>query len=173
MSEPKSFASLSPTLLARKGTAKPAMRPQSFRLASESQTSADLQADDLGWNDMGDDSPPPQISAPVEPTVLRPVAKLHNIAVTAPVETPAIVEQHKALAQQFAPVAKLAPPAPPALRLALGSQRKAAFTLRLDPERHLRLRLISAVNHRSAQQIVTLALDEYFARQPENNCLTR
>ena len=37
--------------------------------------------------------------------------------------------------------------------------RKAAFTLRLDAERHLRLRLATAVTGRSAQQIVTGALD--------------
>jgi hypothetical protein len=36
---------------------------------------------------------------------------------------------------------------------------KAAFTLRLDAERHLRLRLASAVTNRSSQQLVTEALD--------------
>ena len=41
-SEPKPFASLSPGLLARKGAAKPAMRPQVF-------SSMNVQ-DDLGWN---------------------------------------------------------------------------------------------------------------------------
>ena len=36
---------------------------------------------------------------------------------------------------------------------------KAAFTLRLDAKRHLKLRLACAVNGRSAQQLVTDALD--------------
>ena len=46
-----SFASLSPTLLARKGGAKPAMRPQ---LAPIPDASA-ANLEDLGWNDMGGD----------------------------------------------------------------------------------------------------------------------
>jgi hypothetical protein len=45
--------------------------------------------------------------------------------------------------------------------------RKAAFTLRLDAERHLRLRLACAVTGRSAQQIVTGALDQMLASIPE------
>ena len=35
MSEPKPFASLSPSLLARKGAARPAMRPQLMPLTAE------------------------------------------------------------------------------------------------------------------------------------------
>ena len=47
------------------------------------------------------------------------------------------------------------------------SQRaRAAFTLRLDADRHLRLRLASAVGKRSAQQIVTEALDAFLDQQP-------
>jgi hypothetical protein len=49
-SEPKPFASLSSGLLARKGAARPAMRPQGF-----SQLGAGLE--DLGWNDMGFEPP--------------------------------------------------------------------------------------------------------------------
>ena len=48
-----------------------------------------------------------------------------------------------------------------------GSKAKAAFTLRLDPERHLKLRLACAVNGRSAQQLVTDALDQLLADMPE------
>src|SRR3546814_8315902 len=44
---------------------------------------------------------------------------------------------------------------------------KAAFTLRLDAERHLRLRLASAVTGRSAQVILTELLDDYLASLPE------
>ncbi len=40
---------------------------------------------------------------------------------------------------------------------------KAAFTLRLDSERHLKLRLASAHANQSAQQIVSAALDRYLA----------
>ena len=52
-------------------------------------------------------------------------------------------------------------------RAAPGSKAKAAFTLRLDPERHLKLRLACAVDGRSAQQIVTDALDQLLERMPE------
>ena len=49
--------------------------------------------------------------------------------------------------------------------------RKAAFTLRLDAERHLRLRLACAVTGRSAQQLVAGALDEFLATVPEIDAL--
>ena len=48
--EPKPFASLSSGLLARKGAARPAMRPQGF-----GQVTGNLE--DLGWNDMGFEPP--------------------------------------------------------------------------------------------------------------------
>jgi len=44
---------------------------------------------------------------------------------------------------------------------------KAAFTLRLDTDRHLLLRLACAVQHRSAQQIVVEALDRLLADLPD------
>ena len=40
-------------------------------------------------------------------------------------------------------------------------------TLRLDPGRHLKLRLACAVTARSAQQIVTDAVDRLLADMPE------
>ncbi len=49
-----SFASLGPTLLARKGGAKPAMRPQIAPLPGVVPPEAE-QLEDLGWNDMGQD----------------------------------------------------------------------------------------------------------------------
>ena len=52
-------------------------------------------------------------------------------------------------------------------RAAAGSKAKAAFTLRLDKERHLKLRLACAVTGRSAQQLVTDALDGLLATMPE------
>jgi hypothetical protein len=47
------------------------------------------------------------------------------------------------------------------------AREKAAFTLRLDAERHLRLRLASAVTNRSAQIILTDLLDHYLSSLPE------
>jgi len=48
---------------------------------------------------------------------------------------------------------------------------KAAFTLRLDAARHLRLRLASAVGNRSAQALVADALDQFLATMPEVEAL--
>ncbi len=181
MTEPKPFASLSPSLLARKGSAKPAMRPQSFRFNGDGSglAVAHEPLDDLGWNDMGDDT---SASTPAVPVAL------HNAPIATLVIPPRVVVQQEELAQRFeAPSPPLEPAAamiePPAMvqpvasafmpiaRAAPGAKAKAAFTLRLDPDRHLRLRLVCAVNHRSAQQIVTQALDEFLANQPENSRL--
>jgi len=52
-------------------------------------------------------------------------------------------------------------------RALAGSKGKAAFTLRLDPDRHLKLRLACAVDGRSAQMLVTQALDKLLADMPE------
>jgi hypothetical protein len=166
MADSKSFASLSSGLLARKGQAKPAMRPQAIQLG---QTHAE-QLEDLGWNDMGHEP------APAAELVALP--GIEPVPHDAPVE---VHVQQEALAREFIqphdqPVALSAaqPAAQPALlspmrapRAAAGSKAKAAFTLRLDADRHLQLRLVCAVKHRSAQQIVTEALDQFLARQPE------
>ena len=55
----------------------------------------------------------------------------------------------------------------------VAAQNKAAFTLRLDQDRHLKLRLACAVRNVSAQKLVTAALDEMLAGMPELNELTR
>jgi hypothetical protein len=92
-------------------------------------------------------------------------------------ETAEIVEEFDELPVQ--PVEARAPmyvvpsaPAPvthraPRPRSAPGSKGKAAFTLRLDPERHLKLRLACALNGRSAQLLVTDALDHFLGGMPE------
>ena len=72
---------------------------------------------------------------------------------------------------EIAPAAK-AEPAPVARRQrkprsVAGAKGKAAFTLRLDPERHLRLRLACAISSRSAQMLVTQSLDDLLASVPE------
>jgi hypothetical protein len=93
---------------------------------------------------------------------------------------PEVVAQQRAIAESFPPE-EIEAPAPvqapaPVVRLpkraavaaaAQAGGRKAAFTLRLDGERHLRLRLANAVTGRSAQQIVTEALDRFLASIPE------
>jgi hypothetical protein len=58
-------------------------------------------------------------------------------------------------------------------RAAPGSKGKAAFTLRLDPERHLKLRLACAVDGRSAQMLVTEALDRLLSEIPDLDTLAQ
>jgi len=136
--EAKPFASLSSSLLARKGQAKPAMRPQGFGGFGAPQ-------EDLGWNDMGFDAP-------------RPVTA----------DAPPVVRQQEELAAQFSPPAAEKPaPKPRAPRQPRTlNGHKAAFTLRLDEERHLRLRLASALQRRSSQRLVTEALDALLGGMP-------
>jgi hypothetical protein len=62
-------------------------------------------------------------------------------------------------------------PKRPVVKAKAEEGRKAAFTLRLDGERHLRLRLATAVTGQSAQQIVTGALDAMLASIPEVEAL--
>ena len=217
MGEPKAFASLSSGLLARKGAARPAMRPQGF-----GQGGSGLE--DLGWNDMGFEPPKPAIAPVLDEDHDAfgdelPDQPLRNpLAALTPVASP-VHDQQAEIAERFAahdedgededgeyvdetaelydpeaedalPVESASPepefdqePAPvvaisvraarpsPARshspRAAPGSKAKAAFTLRLDPSRHLKLRLACAVGGRSAQQLVTDALDQLLASMPE------
>ncbi len=214
--EPKPFASLSSGLLARKGAARPAMRPQGF-----GQVGAGLE--DLGWNDMGFEPPKPAHTpepddehdafgevipthphnrgglTPVESPVHNQQAEIagrlsaftpddggeeEEIDETAELYEPDAEEAETETAEDVedaievpapkpepAIAAKANPvPAPrrqPRPRSLPGSKSKAAFTLRLDPERHLKLRLACAVDGRSAQMLVTQALDKLLADMPE------
>jgi hypothetical protein len=133
VNEPKPFASLSSSLLARKGQARPAMRPQSLNAL-----------DDLGWNDMGAGGSP--AATPI----------------------PAVIQQQQDIAHEFGTPAE---PETTDVEPAAGAQAavggKAAFTLRLDAERHLKLRIACAMRNRSAQMIVTEALDAYLNALPD------
>jgi hypothetical protein len=221
VAEAKPFASLSSGLLARKGAARPAMRPQGFGQGVHG-------LEDLGWNDMGFE-PPKAAEAPrdadhdafgddvvehprAHPTGLTPVGSpvheqqaeiedrfgsdepeeeadetaelydaesepaLHDSESEAELQEPpepviaAAPEPVSAAAPVIivpAPVPAPAPRRAPRPRSAPGSKGKAAFTLRLDPDRHLKLRLACAVGARSAQQLVTDALDQLLDRMPE------
>lgn len=78
-------------------------------------------------------------------------------------------EQQARIVRSFArprPELAIAEDATPVLEAVPTRKAKAAFTLRLDADRHLRLRLASAVGNRSAQQIVTAALDAFLDSQP-------
>lgn len=193
----RSYASLSSGLLARKGAARPAMRPQGF--------GPHHGFDDLGWNDMG------HVPAPVEEleddlpehvpssiSALTPAPKLPRSDEA--VEEPEVVTQQRAIAESFpseadveeeigaafesAPIEEQVarprahvvplpkrPVQAPAPKAKQEEGRKAAFTLRLDGQRHLRLRLATAVTGQSAQQIVTSALDALLESLPEVEAL--
>jgi hypothetical protein len=163
------------------------MRPQGFGQMG-------MGLEDLGWNDMGHAqqgfghvavdpeplpehvpssisalTPAPRLGGPAQPVENRQPIAVPDM-VSAP---PPVVEQQRAVVAAFAEKR----PAPP--RQARGPAKgvwehvaprtkgKAAFTLRLDADRHLKLRLACAVTHRSAQQIVTEALDEFLGALPE------
>jgi hypothetical protein len=160
------IASLTPTLLARKGAARPAMRPQLQPLRAFQDNTA-RQLDDLGWNDMGGDTheePIEDVVAP--PTVaevftLAPAVELVEDQISegqiSEARVPEVVRQQEGIAERLAAVR----------RPAREQGRRAAFTLRLDAERHLKLKLACVAKNRSAQQIVTEALDRLIADLPE------
>lgn len=211
MGEPKAFASLSSGLLARKGAARPAMKPQGFGQVG----AAGLE--DLGWNDMGFEAPKPtltpvrdedhdafgeEVHQPLRNPLagLTPASPVHSqqaeiadrfanndedgedengeyVDETAEIYDPevdGVLELAQPEAAEPAYIAPVSTPKPVRQRrprAAPGSKGKAAFTLRLDGERHLKLRLACAVDGRSAQQLVTEALDRLLADMPELNAM--
>ena len=182
MSQPKAAASLSSGLLARKGQARPAMRPQGF---SGFGTVSDAM-DDLGWNDMGQHEQAEQPEAPSRtPTSLAAMTPADPTPVVA--QVPPVLRQRETLKEEFeqaAPVAPIRAAEPAAKSISVATAQrigresqaktkksKAAFTLRLDGDRHLRLRLASAVCNRSSQMLVTEALDAFLESLPEVEAL--
>lgn len=187
MSEPKPIASLSSGLLARKGAARPAMRRP---VIQNSGVAATAVQDDLGWNDMGYD---------VDPDPTTPMDYEHDhgynpLANAVPEVKPEVKQQQERIAEQLQvqaeelgvggfdePVSQVVPiiatrpvatKAPVVReRAAPGSKGKSAFTLRLDAERHLKLRLACAISNKSAQQLVTAALDAFIDAMPEISTL--
>ncbi|MEO7602037.1 MAG: hypothetical protein ABIS39_02065 [Sphingomicrobium sp.] len=75
------------------------------------------------------------------------------------------VEPAEAPEPEFEPVVVALPE--PRVEPAAAGKPKAAFTLRLDPQRHLKLRLACAVRGSSAQQLVTDALDRLLTSMPD------
>lgn len=175
MAEAKPFASLSSGLLARKGQAKPAMRPQGFSGFSGFGAMSG-GPDDLGWNDMGfDPSPPTMELAPVPgepiPTGLPPVIVqrdqlAEDLGSISEEEPAAALLATKPTTGKVRPIKRQALDRVAVAAPAAERKSKAAFTLRLDPERHLKLRLACAVGNRSAQQLVTEALDMFLQTMP-------
>jgi hypothetical protein len=203
MSDPKPLASLSSSLLARKGGAKPAMRRQGY--TNFPDHSSDFEGEmheDLGWDDMGYDVDPDHDAHPIE-HVHNPLAgaipnpgaavrqQQEEIAAKLGVKPSSeVAEQSEAeeagdapvqlsISREVQPLAekssvlesariqKSEAKKPRPATKSRTRKAKTAFTLRLDPERHLKLRLATAVKNISAQQLVTKAVDEYLKSIPE------
>jgi hypothetical protein len=221
------FASLGPSLLARKGGAKPAMRPQVAPLVAEETAVPEDKLEDLGWNDMGDsdsegvgaDIVPISADLVAGPTTAGPgpivrrqqrrleERVLADAAMTG-TETDEYDEDedseedgeplygeafdaadydydedeegeeadtaiYSPLAPHIAlpdpePAPAAAPRAAERKRMpAVQSARRAAFTLRLDADRHLKLRLAATMQGVSAQVLVTEALDRLLSEYDE------
>lgn len=159
---PRPLASLSSGLLARKGMARPAMRPQGVAAAAAPQAAQD----DLGWNDMGDATPAAPPLAAVPPVLVQREALAELVS-------PAEPEPDAACAPAAAPVAISLATVARIDRETRGGPAKAAFTLRLDPDRRLRLRLACAVRNQSAQCLVSEALDVFLETLPKVDELAR
>lgn len=224
------FASLGPSLLARKGGAKPAMRPQVAPLVTGETEIREEHLEDLGWNDMGHDSELPgggadivpihadmaadPATANAGPIVRRQQRRLEervlaDAAMTGPDDAEPEYDEdsdyavsllgdedyaeedyggdeeaeggedhtiysplaRRAATPQVAPAAPAPAPAPasPAKARVPAAQsgRRAAFTLRLDAGRHLKLRLAATMQGVSAQTLVTEALDRLLSQYDE------
>jgi len=194
MNDPKPLASLGPSLLARKGAAKPAMRPQAPGFTAVKASAQSLE--DLGWNDMGEEdaaanhtaevlqltpsphnpeaeaktdkgSPKPKVRTMHEELALRLAESGQD-----PEDLPAIpLRKKETLVDHNPQAAPATRPRSEASRASDAFSRRAAFTLRLDAKRHLKLRLASTVRNRSAQQLVTEALDRFLNDIPEIEAL--
>lgn len=173
-------ASLSSGLLARKGHAAPAMRPQ---LGGGFVSSFGA---DLGWNDMGHEpsqaavpEPLPPVLAlreelaerivePIAPAAEAPIVEPGTIVDAAVAEQPDVAEPIAEPAAVRGRAPRILRPDPaPSISSKVGQVRRAAFTLRLDAERHRKLRVAALLDHRSCQQLVTRALDQFLATMPE------
>ncbi len=145
------FASLNPALLARKGGAKPAMRPQNAPLPKEfTEQAGQDKLEDLGWNDLGDE--------PRKDGADDNVVPLSN-ETSSEADAPTIKHQQAALAARVQSKGLKSKKA----AAKITSSRRAAFTLRLDADRHLKLRLAATMRDVSAQVLVTEALDALLA----------
>ena len=164
----KPMASLSSGLLARKGQARPAMRSQGFGGFAGNPSAAD----DLGWNDMGTSEA--AAATPVVAPVVKPVIPAPAATGDENEPVPTVLVQRELLAAQVkSPEAVKSVSVATATRIRRETQHggKAAFTLRVDADRHLRLRLATAITNRSAQDLVTEALDALLGAVPEVEAL--
>jgi len=171
MNEPKPFAALTGSLLARKGAARPAMRPQISLDWMTPMPAPEVPADgtapealpeiDTAWTDMG-------------PEVELPVALVTESGPEAEVETDASGDEadtRPEVLRQIAQLASVLDRKRSAQRAANADVeqlpgKKVAFTLRLDRRRHALLRACCTAEGRSAQALLVEALDRLVDATP-------
>lgn len=149
----KAFASLTGSMLARKTALRPAM---DVPLAG---------SNDIEWA--------PSEPAP-EPAPEPVAAATGSAAAPEPllVSKPAPVAKVVPLVRAARTASESTALRPTGLKpLPVRRTRPAAFTLRVDPDRHLRLRLACNLRDRSAQSLVTEAVDRLLAEMPEIEAL--
>lgn len=177
MNDPKPFAALTGTLLARKGAARPAMRPQvsldwadtdsasreepvrparmalvpGARLPEVERPEIEQPEIDTAWTDMGESLPEP--SAPEAPE-----------APEAGEENPEVLRQIRQLSGMINRKVAATRRANADVETLPG--KKVAFTLRLDPRRHALLRACCTAERRSAQALLVEALDRLVDATP-------
>lgn len=137
--EPKPLASLTASLLVRKGQARPALRPGIV-----------LDADDPDYDEsVFDGGSSRSIDLPVSRAerVVEWMPRAAN-ALPDPVPAPAaeVVQMPRRGVRE---------------RAAAPVKDKISFTLRLDSERHMKVRLLAAQRRTSAQSVIVEALDHY------------
>jgi hypothetical protein len=102
-------------------------------------------ADDLGWNDMG-------AGEGVPPVLVQRDLLEARIGKPAAVAEVSLAAAHR-------------------IRRETQTEGQTALALRIDADRHLRLRLASAITDRSAQDLLTDALDALLVAVPEVDTL--
>lgn len=196
MAELKPIASLSGILLARKGAARPAMRRPTMmgNIGAAALAQDDLGWNDMGYDVDPDPNAPmdyehdiqgynplagavPEVKPDVRQQQERiaehfsaePEVGFDTLETSDEPIVSAMTVVTMTPEPPVKPVArKLKTDAPRSRARAVPGQKdKAAFTLRLDQERHLKLRLACAVRNKSAQNLVTDALDAFLESMPE------
>lgn len=135
-------------------TPKPEVKQQQERIAAQLQVDAHPDLDeDFGSDNVGN-----------QPIALHPNVDKTPANETVPAVQPTVdpVMLAKPKRQATKAAASLNRPSVKSIAAKKTDTKKskAAFTLRLDPERHLKLRLACAINNISAQKFVTEALDQ-------------
>ncbi len=140
---------------------KPEVRMQQEMIARRLEAQAEVGFESVPPMSLSTPEEELETAQPVQPAAAPPAFKA-SVAVHPAAQTKSVEALLAAAVQVSAPAKRSSKP-----RAAAGSNGKAAFTLRLDAERHLKLRLACAVSNRSAQNLVTDALDALLDSMPE------